>query len=165
MAIVPTLLFLFFTFSHVTAMSVVNYSENEVMDMYEKWLVKHRKVYNGLGEKDKRFEVFKENLGFIQEHNAQNNTYTLGLNKFADITNEEYRAMYLGTRTDAKRRVMKTQRTGHRYAYNSGDKLPVFVDWRLKGAVAPIKDQGSCGKFFFFFFNLFAFSFGKDNVC
>ncbi|KAL9326912.1 hypothetical protein ACSQ67_007557 [Phaseolus vulgaris] len=143
--LIPTLLLLSFTFSHATAMSIINYSENEVMDMYEEWLVKHRKVYNGLGEKDKRFQVFKDNLGFIQDHNAQNNTYTLGLNKFADITNEEYRAMYLGTRTDAKRRVMKTQSTGHRYAYNSGDQLPVHVDWRLKGAVGPIKDQGNCG--------------------
>ncbi|XP_014509925.1 cysteine proteinase COT44 [Vigna radiata var. radiata] len=145
MAIIPTLLFLCFTFSHVKAMSLINYSENEVMDMYEEWLVKQRKVYNGLGEKEKRFQVFKDNLGFIQDHNAQNNTYTLGLNKFADITNDEYRAMYLGTRTDPKRRVMKTQKTGHRYAYNSGDRLPVHVDWRLKGALAPIKDQGSCG--------------------
>ena len=118
------------------------------MAKYEEWLVKHQKVYNGLGEKDKRFQIFKDNLGFIDEHNAQNNTYKLGLNRFADLTNEEYRAMYLGTRSDAKRRVMKAKSTGHRYTYSAGDRLPVHVDWRLKGAVAPIKDQGGCGKFF-----------------
>lgn len=121
-------------------------SNEEVMTMYEEWLVKHHKVYNGLGEKDRRFEIFKDNLGFIDEHNAQNYTYKVGLNKFADMTNEEYRNMYLGTRSDAKRRVMKTKiTTGHRYAFNSGDRLPVHVDWRSKGAVAHIKDQGSCG--------------------
>lgn len=114
--------------------------------MYEEWLVKHHKVYNGLGEKDQRFEIFKDNLGFIDEHNAQNYTYKVGLNKFADMTNEEYRNMYLGTKNDAKRNVMKTKIiTGHRYAFNSGDRLPVHVDWRSKGAVAHIKDQGSCG--------------------
>lgn len=111
--------------------------------------MKHQKIYNGLGEKDKRVQVFKENLGFIDEHNAQNNTYKLGLTKFADLTNEEYRNIYLGTRSDAKRRVMKAKKSGQRYAYKAGDMLPVHVDWRLKGAVAPIKDQGSCGKFFF----------------
>ncbi|WJX89600.1 cathepsin L [Trifolium repens] len=121
-------------------------SNKEVMTMYEEWLVKHQKVYNGLGEKDKRFEIFKDNLGFIDEHNAKNYTYKVGLNKFADMTNEEYRDMYLGTRNDAKRRVMKTKiTTGHRYAYSSGDRLPVHVDWRLNGAVSHIKDQGSCG--------------------
>lgn len=117
--------------------------------MYEEWLVKHQKVYNALGEKDKRFQVFKDNLGFIDDHNAQNNTYQLGLNRFADMTNEEYRSMYLGTRSDARRRVMKAKKSitgGHRYAYNARDRLPAHVDWRLQGAVAPIKDQGSCGK-------------------
>ncbi|KAJ1421153.1 Peptidase C1A, papain C-terminal [Sesbania bispinosa] len=156
MKAISTLLFLSFTLSWALDMSIINYthdhnkpsgrSDKEVMAMYEEWLVKHQKVYNGLGEKDQRFQVFKDNLRFIDEHNTQNNTYKVGLNKFADMTNEEYRAMYLGTRSDAKRRVMKDKTTtGHRYTYNAGDKLPAHVDWRLKGAVAPIKDQGSCG--------------------
>ncbi|CAL5197740.1 unnamed protein product [Lathyrus oleraceus] len=145
MTILPFFLFFFFiTFS--LASNIPNGRNNEeVMTMYEEWLVKHQKVYNGLGEKDQRFQIFKDNLKFIDEHNAQNYTYIVGLNKFADITNEEYRGMYLGTRSDAKRRIMKSKITGHRYAYNSGDRLPVHVDWRLKGAVTHIKDQGSCG--------------------
>lgn len=144
---------------------MINYTDKEIMAMYEEWLVKHQKVYNGLGEKDKRFQVFKDNLGYITEHNSQNNTYKLGLNKFADMTNEEYRAMYLGTKSDAKRTLMKTKSTGHRYTYNAGDRLPVHVDWRLKGALAPIKDQGSCGKFFFPIFSPFLLVKNEDNVC
>ncbi|RDX87643.1 Cysteine proteinase RD21A, partial [Mucuna pruriens] len=146
-AMISILLFLSFTLSSAMDTSIINYTDNEVMAMYEEWLVKHHKVYNGLGEKDKRFQVFKDNLNFIQEHNnAHNHTYKLGLNKFADMTNEEYRAMYLGTKTDPKRMVAKAKTTGHRYAYNAArDRLPLHVDWRLKGAVAPIKDQGSCG--------------------
>ncbi|KAG4938765.1 hypothetical protein AAZX31_16G088500 [Glycine max] len=145
--VTSTLLFLSFTLScAIDTSTITNYTDNEVMTMYEEWLVKHQKVYNGLREKDKRFQVFKDNLGFIQEHNNnQNNTYKLGLNQFADMTNEEYRVMYFGTKSDAKRRLMKTKSTGHRYAYSAGDRLPVHVDWRVKGAVAPIKDQGSCG--------------------
>ena len=87
------------------------------MAIYEGWLVKHQKVYNGLEEKDGRFQVFKDNLKFIDEHNAQNRTYKLGLNRFADLSNEGYRTMYLGTKTDAERRVMKAKNTGNRYAY------------------------------------------------
>ncbi|KAL4344536.1 hypothetical protein AHAS_Ahas11G0188200 [Arachis hypogaea] len=46
-----------------------------------------------------RFKIFKENLRFIHEHNSTGNKpYKLGLNKFADITNEEYRARYHGTK-------------------------------------------------------------------
>lgn len=124
--------------------------------MYEEWLVKHRKSYNNNNgvDHDKRFEIFKDNLRFIEEHNAKNGTsYKLGLNRFADLTNEEYRGMYLGSyKDDAKRRVMKAKNASPRYAFNKADdyKLPKHVDWRLKGALNAIKNQGSCGMFLFF---------------
>ncbi|CAI9110220.1 OLC1v1010213C2 [Oldenlandia corymbosa var. corymbosa] len=114
--------------------------------IYELWLASNRKTYNGLEEKDVRFEIFKDNLKFIEEHNSENRTYKVGLNRFADLTNEEYRVMYLGTRTDAKRRVMKSRNPSRRYAFRDGsDELPESVDWRKKGAVSPIKNQGNCG--------------------
>ncbi|XP_073309877.1 cysteine proteinase mucunain isoform X2 [Primulina huaijiensis] len=120
-------------------------SENHVRTLYEWWLAKHGKTYNGLGEKDKRFDIFKDNLKFINEHNAGNRTYEVGLNRFADLSNEEYRFLYLGTRTDAKRRFVKSRYGSNRYRFGNGETLPESVDWRKKGAVAPIKNQGSCG--------------------
>ncbi|CAI8609304.1 unnamed protein product [Vicia faba] len=115
-------------------------SNKEVMRMYEKWIVKHQKVYNDLGEKNQRFEIFKDNLKFIDEHNAENHTYKVGLNKFADMSDEEYR-MYLGTKTNN----IKNKMSSERYAYKADDNdiLPESVDWRW--AVGSIKDQGKCG--------------------
>ncbi|KAL0314910.1 UNVERIFIED_CONTAM: Cysteine proteinase RD21A [Sesamum angustifolium] len=137
-------------------MSIISYDERhggvkdgartdeEVMSMYESWMVKHGKSYNALGEKEKRFEIFKDNLRYIEEQNAMlNRTYKLGLNRFADLSNEEYRRTYMGTRTDAKRRFSKVK--SDRYEPKVGDSLPDSIDWREKGAVAPIKDQGGCG--------------------
>ncbi|KAJ8764432.1 hypothetical protein K2173_006172 [Erythroxylum novogranatense] len=154
----------FFTVGSALDMSIVNYdkyinknhephqpsasgwrTDEEVLSIYQWWLAKNGKTYNRIGEKDERFEIFKNNLRFIDEHNSQNRTYKVGLNRFADLTNDEYRAMFLGTRTDNKRRVMKSKNPTQRYAFNAGDKLPASVDWRVKGAVGPIKDQGSCG--------------------
>ncbi|KAI5418008.1 hypothetical protein KIW84_042589 [Lathyrus oleraceus] len=102
-------------------------------------MVKHQKVYNGLGEKEQRFQIFMDNVKFIDDHNDQNHTYKLGLNQFADMTNEEH-SMYLGTRSndDIKNKIISQQ-----YAYNSGDILSESVDWRW--AVGPIKNQGNCG--------------------
>ncbi|KAL3526812.1 hypothetical protein ACH5RR_011468 [Cinchona calisaya] len=122
-------------------------TDEEVKAIYEWWSAKHGKTYNGFGENEKRFGIFKDNLKFIDEHNSeQNRTYKVGLNRFADLTNEEYRSMFLGTRIDAKRRFMKSKNVSQRYAFRAGsDFLPESVDWRKKGAVAPIKDQGNCG--------------------
>ncbi|XP_052194072.1 cysteine proteinase mucunain-like [Diospyros lotus] len=118
-------------------------SDADVAAIYEKWLVKHRKAYNALGEKERRFEIFKDNLRFVDEHNAVNRSYKVGLNRFADMTNEEYRSKFLGVRMETKK--MLSSAKNDRYSFRAGDRLPESVDWREKGAVSPVKDQGQCG--------------------
>ncbi|XP_031494570.1 cysteine proteinase RD21A-like [Nymphaea colorata] len=132
-------------------MSIVSYNERhpsgrsdqDIMRIYESWMARHGKAYNDLVEKDKRFNAFKDNLLFIDEHNSGNHSYKLGLNRFADLTNEEYRKMYLGTRMSMSRRNARP--ASKRYAVKEGEELPDEVDWREKGAVTAVKDQGSCG--------------------
>lgn len=153
------LLFSFFIISSALDMSIVTYDENhnigsaarsesDAKALYESWLVKHGKAYNAIGEKEKRFEIFKDNLKFIDEHNSVDRPYKVGLNRFADLTNEEYRSMFVSGRADGKTRLMN-RKASDRYAFKGGDELPESVDWRDKGAVAPVKDQGQCGKPFY----------------
>ncbi len=42
-----------------------------------------------------RYKIFKSNLRFIQETNSKNLTYKLGLNDFADLTDEEFEKKYM----------------------------------------------------------------------
>ncbi|KAH6772698.1 Granulin repeat cysteine protease family protein [Perilla frutescens var. hirtella] len=132
-------------------MSIISYdqkhdmgSDDQLMVLYESWLAKHGKAYNAVGEKEKRFEIFKENLRFIEEHNSVDRPYKVGLNRFADLSNDEFRSTFAGGRLGRKPRLM-SRRASDRYAVKAGEKLPEFVDWREKGAVAPVKDQGQCG--------------------
>lgn len=108
--------------------------------------MKHHKNYNGLGEKQFRFQIFKDNACFIHQHNTmQNHTYKLGFNKFADLTNDEYRSMYLGGKMMQRDNTFISQR----FMFKDGDHLPYSIDWREKGAVSPVKDQGQCGESYF----------------
>ena len=120
-------------------------TEAQARAAYDLWLARHGKAYNALGERERRFRAFWDNLRFVDAHNARAGArgYRLGLNHFADLTNDEFRAAYLGGGG-----VVRGERNaaGERYRYDGVEALPEFVDWRQKGAVAPIKNQGQCGK-------------------
>jgi len=155
----PKILILFFTVFAVSSaldMSIVSYarttnadktaqrSDEEVRSIYEEWLVKNGKVHTSLDQKEKRFQIFKDNLKFIDEHNAENRTYKVGLNRFADLSNDEYRSKYLKTKINPLRMMAKPS---NRYAWRVDDNLPESVDWRKEGAVVRVKNQAECGKY------------------
>ncbi|MFS7920936.1 putative actinidain [Helianthus anomalus] len=72
------------------------HNADEAKDMFEAWIIEHKKVYNTPEEKEKRFQNFRENLHAIEKHNSTgNSTYWLGLTKFSDLTAEEFGRMYL----------------------------------------------------------------------
>ncbi|XP_051212909.1 cysteine protease 1-like [Lolium perenne] len=122
-------------------------TEAEAREMYDLWLARHGRLYNALGgEYDRRFRAFRDNLDFVDAHNARaaagKESFRLGMNRFADLTNAEFRAAYLGaTVPNAPRRNV----VGERYRHDGAEALPEKVDWREKGAVAPVKNQGQCG--------------------
>ncbi|XP_042452503.1 oryzain alpha chain-like [Zingiber officinale] len=127
--------------------AVTGRSEEEVRLLYLEWRAKHRPIQNALDLDDDRFEVFKDNLRFVDKHNAAaergEHSFRLAMNRFADLTNEEYRARYLGN--FSRRRRPAGGESNGRYRLREGDSLPDSIDWREKGAVVAVKDQGSCG--------------------
>ncbi|XP_023635072.1 germination-specific cysteine protease 1 isoform X2 [Capsella rubella] len=126
-------------------------TDEEVRSIYLQWSAEHGKTNNNNGiinDQDRRFNIFKDNLRFIDlhNHNNKNATYKLGLTKFTDLTNDEYRSLYLGARTEPTRRIAKAKHVNQKYsAAVNGKGVPETVDWRQKGAVNPVKDQGTCG--------------------
>jgi len=104
---------------------------------FGKFTSQYEKNYNGLEEFHGAFATFKANLMMINSHNSGSSSYKLAVNKFADITYEEFAKTHLGYKPSAVR-------SGEAFV-PSNDAPAASMDWRQKGAVGPVKDQGSCG--------------------
>lgn len=135
-----------FAFFCGAALAARDLSDDSAMvARHEQWMAQYSRVYKDASEKARRFEVFKANVKFIESFNAGgNNKFWLGVNQFADLTNDEFRSTK--TNKGLKSSNMKIP-TGFRYENVSADALPTTIDWRTKGAVTPIKDQGQCGMY------------------
>lgn len=98
-------------------------------------------MYATQQEQQYRLSVFGKAITKINEVNAAQTSYRLGLNKFAHLTEEEFLAKHTGLMVDQEY-VRDTD--------YSDMSLPTVepnedVDWRTQGAVNPVKDQGQCG--------------------
>jgi len=82
-------------------------------------------------------QIFANNLQKINTVNSSNKSYTLGVNQFADMTPEEFSKAVLGFKPELKTKQNK-------FHVNNGLTVD-SIDWREKGAVQAIKNQGQCG--------------------
>lgn len=102
-----------------------------------------KKSYLSFEEKAYRFEVFKSNFDMIREHNAKKDeTYELGLNEFADLTFEEFKAYYL---TDFSKQRSASGEHCEEPPKQRFRSVPDQLDWQTQGKVQKVKNQGNCG--------------------
>ena len=122
-------------YSHIVALR----SEREYKSAFAAFKAEHTKLYGSQAEESTRYNIFKANVDFIDEfnNNGKNKTFQVAINKFADMTNEEFRAVYLGSKMPEKKKL------GSVY-HSQGIEVPTSWNWADKGAVTPIKDQGQC---------------------
>ncbi|KAF5400856.1 hypothetical protein PHET_05911 [Paragonimus heterotremus] len=86
---------------------------------------------------EKRFAIFKDNLVRAQNYQLhEQGTARYGVTQFSDLTPEEFAAKYLSSPIDDQ--VERVQ-------LNDLKSAPESFDWRERGAVAPVENQGSCG--------------------
>ncbi|KAH9604230.1 hypothetical protein KSS87_001866 [Heliosperma pusillum] len=120
-------------------------SEESLRGLYERWR-SHYTVSRDLDDKQKRFNVFKENVKHVHMVNQMDKPYKLRLNQFADLTNSEFRTFYAGSKISHHKMFLdKETKSSRDFMYASVTSVPPTVDWRKKGAVTPIKNQGQCG--------------------
>ncbi|KAF5474511.1 hypothetical protein F2P56_006404 [Juglans regia] len=118
--------------------------EVSMLERHERWMAHHGRTYKDNAEKKMRFKLFKRNVELIESSNSDGNRpYKLSVNQFADQSNEEFQASYNGYKRLSNNRPRSSH--GAPFRYNNVTIVPSRIDWRKKGAVTPVKDQGICG--------------------
>jgi len=117
-------------------------------ELFDQWKSNHGVEYASAQEEVRRFDQWMQNKAFVDQHQIRHAngevSYTVGMNKFADLSGEEFAEKYLSKVQDLKgpHPPMCTPST---VAANS--TMRASADWRQASppVVTPIKDQGQCG--------------------
>ncbi|MQM13501.1 hypothetical protein Taro_046423 [Colocasia esculenta] len=137
------------TVSHVVEVESVEPHAESMEERHQRWMAQHGRSYTDDAEKQRRLAIFKSNVEYIESFNkVEGRQYKLGINEFADLTKEEFRARYLmGSKAMPRSPVPALdQREPFFYGNVTVEGLPSEKDWRKQGAVTGVKDQyGTCG--------------------
>ncbi|KAK3026774.1 hypothetical protein RJ639_040252, partial [Escallonia herrerae] len=96
-------------------------------------MVCYGRVYKDDVEKLRRYKTYNDNV--------ETHTYTLHVNEFADMTKEEFKASRTGYKRSSNPKSSKLAS----FKYENVTVVLMTMNWRLKGTITPIKDQGQCG--------------------
>ena len=106
---------------------------------FEEWRRAHGVAYRTTEETLHRRAIFESNQQIIEGHNAGDHSWSMGTNQFSDLTAAEFSA-----RRPSKLMPMKASSRRDEWLTEVPTTNDV-IDWRIKGAVTPVKDQGGCG--------------------
>lgn len=102
--------------------------------------------------------IFRQNAATVANHNAAYEegytSYTMSVDgPFADLTDDEFQSLYLmqpqncsATHVSSGPVPRKRSTTTTTTTESSSEQpLPEYVDWRTKGVLTHVKNQGNCG--------------------
>ncbi|XP_015929473.1 digestive cysteine proteinase 2 [Parasteatoda tepidariorum] len=117
----------------------VSNDDTHIHETFEDFKKEHGKDYSDAQEHENRKNIYRQNYRYVQSMNRAGLSYGLKINHLADFTDLEMRRV--------RGRLAST-------GYNGGKPFPKEefptdvpdeLDWRLYGAVTPVKDQAVCG--------------------
>ena len=117
-----------------------------VLDRFRQWSVDHKIELPS--SDDSMFmhmlANWRSNDHLIADTNAKNLSYTLGHNQFSALNREEFRSL-MNFENNAALFDTDADNTNFLRGPAFDLQVPTSVDWRTKGVVSPVQDQGQAG--------------------
>ncbi|CAD5117923.1 DgyrCDS6668 [Dimorphilus gyrociliatus] len=117
-----------------------NYDEH-VDHLFNIFKKKHGKKYSHPHEHEEKKHIFRQNLRYIHSMNRQGLTFNLAVNHFADRIKSDLKFLRGKLYTPGSNGALPYDKK----RYETVKDLPKDFDWRIPGAVTPVKDQSICG--------------------
>nr|XP_047127625.1 cathepsin M-like [Hydra vulgaris] len=116
---------------------------------WRRFKIKFGKFYSNDDEEKSKYLIWKMNNENIKIHNSENHSFEIGINQFSDLTHEEFIKIY-GRCLKLPKDIVNTTK-GSTFLPPNNVNIPEKIDWRTKGYVTQVKDQGSkCGSCYAF---------------
>ncbi|KAM8800350.1 procathepsin L-like [Rhynchonycteris naso] len=132
---------IFLTLLCVGIASAAPNPDHSLSQQANQWMAEPGSIFD-TSEEGRRRAVWEKNIKGIKLHNREHRQgkhgFTMAMNAFGDMTNKEFRKVMNGFRN-------QKQRNGKMFREAPHTEIPLYVDWREKGYVTPVKDQGQCG--------------------
>mmetsp|Transcript_56378 Transcript_56378/g.68938 ORF Transcript_56378/g.68938 Transcript_56378/m.68938 type:complete len:351 (-) Transcript_56378:120-1172(-) len=115
---------------------------------FQEWQNEYDITYESMDIESKKYLVWLDNLNTIAKINTQQLSYTLRANQFTDLTSEEFRYAVHGKDGSCfKPNELFDYENANIIELDESKPVnaPSSVDWRTKGVVTPVKNQGQCG--------------------
>jgi len=126
-------------------------SYDVAFEEFNLWKLTHRRNYTTDEEEKFRLKVFLDNKHKIAKHNTRylNGlvSYKLAMNKYGDMLHHEFISTMNGFKKSKQLKLngMVNGEKPTTFIEPENVEFAKSVDWRTKGAVTPVKDQGHCG--------------------